>query len=89
MFEKDNIFGGSLVYKFDLGDIVSWPVIKHYHDQNVDAVTKLGILLELKKVTRSERPVIIAKVLDLEAGVEKEILLVSISLVSKAKENSV
>jgi hypothetical protein len=31
----------------------------------------------------------LAKVLDLEAGVEKEILLVSISLVSKAKENSV
>ena len=89
MFEKDNIFGGSLVYKFDLGDIVSWPVINHYHDQNVDAVTKLGILLELKKVTRSERPVIIAKVLDLEAGVEKEILIVSISLVSKAKENRV
>ena len=89
MFENDNIFGGSLVYKFDLGDIVSWPVINHYHDQNVDAVTKLGILLELKKVTRSERPVIIAKVLDLEAGVEKEILLVSISLVSKAKENRV
>jgi hypothetical protein len=89
LFEKDNIFGGSLVYKFDLGDIVSWPVIKHYHNQNVDAVTKLGILLELKKVIRSERPVIIAKVLDLEAGVEKEILLVSISLVSKAKENRV
>lgn len=89
MFEKDNIFGGSLVYKFDLGDIVSWPVINHYHDQNVDAVTKLGILLELKKVIRSERPVIIAKVLDLEAGVEKEILIVSISLVSKAKENRV
>lgn len=89
MFEKDNIFGGSLVYKFDLGDIVSWPVINHYHDQNVDAVTKLGILLELKKVIRSERPVMIAKVLDLEAGVEKEILIVSISLVSKAKENRV
>ena len=89
MFEKDNIFGGSLIYKFDLGDIVSWPVINHYHDQNVDAVTKLGILLELKKVIRSERPVIIAKVLDLEAGVEKEILIVSISLVSKAKENRV
>lgn len=89
MFEKDNIFGGSLVYKFDLGDIVSWPVINHYHDQNVDAVTKLGILLELKKVIRSERPVMLAKVLDLETGLEKEILIVSISLVSKAKENSV
>ena len=24
MFEKDNIFGGSLVSKFDVGDIVSW-----------------------------------------------------------------
>ena len=89
MFENDNIFGGSLVYKFDLGDIVSWPVINHYQDQNVDAVTKLGILLELKKVTRSERPVMIAKVLDLETGLEKEILIVSISLVSKAKENRV
>lgn len=89
MFEKDNVFGGSLVKKYDVGDIVSWPVIKHYYDQDVDAVTKIGILSELKKVIRSERPVMIAKVLDLETGLEKEILLVSISLVSKAKENRV
>lgn len=89
MFEKDNIFGGSLVSKFDVGDIVSWPVIKNYYDQDADTVIKIGILAELKKVIRSERPVMLAKVLDLEAGVEKEILLVSISLVSKAKENRV
>lgn len=89
MFDKDNIFGGSLVNKYDVGDIVSWPVIKHYYDQDADAVTKIGVLSELKKVIRSERPVMIAKVLDLETGLEKEILLVSISLVAKAKENSV
>ena len=89
MFEKDNVFGGSLVKKFDIGDIVSWSVIKHYYDHDTDAVTKIGVLSELKKVIRSERPVMIAKVLDLEAGVEKEILIVSISLVSKAKENRV
>ena len=89
MFEKDNVFGGSLVSKFDIGDIVSWPVIKNYYDQEPDAVVKVGILSELKKVIRSERPVMIAKVLDLETGTEKEILLVSISLVSKAKENRV
>ena len=89
MFEKDNVFGGSLVSKFDIGDIVSWPVIKNYYDQEPDAVVKVGVLSELKKVIRSERPVMIAKVLDLETGLEKEILLVSISLVSKAKENRV
>lgn len=89
MFEKDNVFGGSLVSKFDIGDIVSWPVIKNYYDQEPDAVVKVGVLSELKKVIRSERPVMIAKVLDLETGTEKEILLVSISLVSKAKENRV
>ena len=88
MFEKDNIFGGSLVNKFDVGDIVSWPMIKNYYDSSSE-VTKIGILSELKKVIRSERPVMIAKVLDLETGLEKEILLVSISLVSKAKENRV
>ena len=88
MFEKDNVFGGSLVSKFDIGDIVSWPMIKNYYDSSSE-VTKIGILSELKKVIRSERPVMIAKVLDLETGLEKEILLVSISLVSKAKENSV
>ena len=88
MFEKDNIFGGSLVSKFDIGDIVSWPMIKNYYDSSSE-VTKIGILSELKKVIRSERPVMIAKVLDLETGLEKEILLVSISLVSKAKANSV
>ena len=88
MFEKDNVFGGSLVSKFDIGDIVSWPMIKNYYDSSAE-VTKIGILSELKKVIRSERPVMIAKVLDLETGIEKEILLVSISLVSKAKANSV
>ena len=89
MFEKDNVFGGSLISKFDIGDIVSWPVIKNYYDQDADAVVKIGVLSELKKVIRSERPVMIAKVLDLETGYEKEILLVSITLVSKAKENRV
>jgi hypothetical protein len=88
LFEKDNVFGGSLVSKFDIGDIVSWPMIKNYYDSSSE-VTKIGILSELKKVIRSERPVMIAKVLDLETGLEKEILLVSISLVSKAKENRV
>ena len=89
MFEKDNVFGGSLVTKFGIGDIVSWSAIEHYHDSDSDHVTKVGILSELKKVIRSERPVMIARVLELETGKEKEILLVSISLVSKAKENRV
>jgi len=89
LFEKDNVFGGSLVSKFSIGDIVSWSAIEHYHDSDSDQVTKVGILSELKKVIRSERPVMIARVLELETGREKEILLVSISLVSKAKENRV
>ncbi len=89
MFETDNVFGGSLVKKFSIGDIVSWSAIEHYHDSDSDQVTKVGILSELKKVIRSERPVMIARVLELETGREKEILLVSISLVSKAKENRV
>jgi hypothetical protein len=89
LFEKDNVFGGSLVSKFGIGDIVSWSAIEHYHDSDSDQVTKVGILSELKKVIRSERPVMIARVLELETGREKEILLVSISLVSKAKENRV
>lgn len=89
MFEKDNVFGGSLVSKFGIGDIVSWSAIEHYNDNDLDQVKKVGILSELKKVIRSERPVMIARVLDLETGKEKEILLVSISLVSKAKENRV
>lgn len=89
MFEKDNVFGGSLINKFSIGDIVSWSAIENYHDSDSDQVTKIGILSELKKVIRSERPVMIAKILELETGREKEILLVSISLVSKAKENRV
>jgi hypothetical protein len=89
LFEKDNVFGGSLISKFSIGDIVSWSVIEHYNDNDLDQVKKVGILSELKKVIRSERPVMVAKVLDLETGKEKEILLVSISLVSKAKENRV
>jgi hypothetical protein len=37
-------------------------------------------------VSRSERPVVIAKVLDMSAGKEKDILIISLTLVSKASK---
>lgn len=87
MFDSDNTFGGSLIKKFNIGDLVSWTELQHYTDQ--EKCKKLGVISEIKNVIRSERPVAIAKILDLERAKEKEIMLISLTLVSKAKENSV
>lgn len=87
MFSKDTVFGESMAKKFAIGDIVSWPVFKLDGDViSKDKSKKLGVITQILTVSRSERPVVIAKVLDMSAGKEKDILIISLTLVSKASK---
>ena len=87
MFSKDTVFGESMAKKFAIGDIVSWPELKLENEEiTKDKTKKLGIVTKILTVLRSERPVIIASVLDIETGNEKDILIVSLTLVSKANK---
>lgn len=87
MFSKDTIFGESMAKKFAVGDIVSWPVFKFDGDViSKDKSKKLGVITQILTVLRSERPVVIAKVLDMSVGKEKDILIISLTIVSKASK---
>ncbi len=87
MFSKDTIFGESMAKKFAIGDIVTWPELKFDDDSiSKDKSKKLGVITQILTVSRSERPVVIAKVLDMSAGKEKDILIISLTLVSKASK---
>lgn len=87
MFSKDTAFGESMAKKFAIGDIVSWSAFKFDGDSiSKDKSIKLGIITQILTVSRSERPVVIAKVLDMDVGKEKDILIISLNLVSKANK---
>jgi len=84
LFSKDTAFGQSMAKKFAIGDIVSWSTFKFDGDSiSKEKSKKLGIITQILTVSRSERPVVIAKVLDMSAGKEKDILIISLTLVSK------
>jgi len=82
LFSKDNIFGESTAKKFGIGDIVCWPALDKSDSYN--KTKKLGIISKIETHRRSERPVIIAKVIDFETSREIEILIVSLTLITKA-----
>ena len=84
MFSKETIFGELAAKKFAIGDIVSWPSLDK--SNSYEKVKKLGIISQIITVFRSERPVIIARVLDMETSREVDILIVSLDLVSKANK---
>ena len=84
MFSKETIFGELAAKKFAIGDIVSWPSLDK--SNSYEKVRKLGIISQIITVFRSERPVIIARVLDMETSREVDILIVSLDLVSKANK---
>jgi len=87
LFSKDTAFGESMAKKFAIGDIVSWSAFKFDGDSiSKDKSIKLGIITQILTVSRSERPVVIAKVLDMDVGKEKDILIISLNLVSKANK---
>ena len=84
MFSKETIFGELAAKKFAIGDIVSWPSLDK--NNSYEKVRKLGVISQIITVFRSERPVIIARVLDMETSREIDILIVSLDLVSKASK---
>ena len=84
MFSKETIFGELAAKKFAIGDIVSWPSLDK--NNSYEKVRKLGVISQIITVFRSERPVIIARVLDMETSKEVDILIVSLDLVSKASK---
>jgi hypothetical protein len=87
LFSKDTIFGESMAKKFAIGDIVTWPELKLDDDLiSKDKFKKIGVITQILTVLRSERPVVIAKVLDMSAGKEKDILIISLTLVSKVNK---
>jgi len=84
LFSKETIFGELAAKKFAIGDIVSWPSLDK--NNSYEKVRKLGVISQIITVFRSERPVIIARVLDMETSREIDILIVSLDLVSKASK---
>ena len=87
MFSKDTAFGESMAKKFAIGDVVSWSAFKFDGDSiSKEKSKKLGIITQILTVLRSERPVVIARVLDMSLGNEKDILIISLTLVSKANK---
>jgi hypothetical protein len=84
LFSKETIFGELAAKKFAIGDIVSWPSLDK--SSSYEKVRKLGVISQIITVFRSERPVIIARVLDMETSKEVDILIVSLDLVSKASK---
>jgi hypothetical protein len=84
LFSKDTVFGESMAKKFAIGDIVSWPSLDK--SNSYEKIKKIGIVSEIITVTRSERPVIIAKIIDMETSKQLDVLVVSLTIVSKANK---
>lgn len=70
--------------KIAIGDIVSWPSLDK--SNSYEKIKKIGIVSEIITVTRSERPVIIAKIIDMETSKQLDVLVVSLTIVSKANK---
>lgn len=84
MFSKETIFGESMAKKIAIGDIVSWPSLDK--SNSYEKIKKIGIVSEIVAVTRSERPVVIAKIIDMETSKQLDVLVVSLTIVSKANK---
>jgi hypothetical protein len=84
LFSKETVFGELAAKKFAIGDIVSWPCLDKIN--NYEKIRKIGVISEIVTVSRSERPVIIARVIDMETTKQLDILIVSLELVSKASK---
>lgn len=90
MFEKDNIFGELTSKKFDIGDIVWWPELKMMGKlYTPEKEKKFGIISRIEIVFRSNRKVVVAKVIEMGTTNEKDILIVCLNLVSKVNNKIV
>tara|TARA_R100000008_G_scaffold15633_1_gene7623 strand:+ start:210 stop:497 length:288 start_codon:yes stop_codon:yes gene_type:complete len=83
---EQNVLGGLLLERYDVGDLVSWSVQVNEHGNKIK---ELGVISDLYVAERGDRDVAIAKVLPLENSlIEKELLIMSVELVSKAKKKN-
>jgi len=84
LFSKESVFGELAAKKFAIGDIVSWPSLDKTN--SYEKIRKIGVISGIITASRSERPVIIAKVIDMETTKEVDILIICLELVSKASK---
>lgn len=89
MLSAESIFGYSQFKKINIGDIVSWSELQSYNNLTLPTKEKkFGIVSGLFIAHRGDRKVAIAKVLPLtESNIEKEILAISLEIVTKTKES--
>lgn len=91
MLSNDSIFGYAQFKKINIGDIVSWSELSSYNNFKIPVKErKFGIVSSLFIASRGDRKVALAKVVPLnESSVEKEILVISLEIVTKTKESLV
>ncbi len=89
MLSKDSVFGLSQYKKLNIGDIVSWSELQQHGKITIPIKTKkFGIISNLFIADRGDRKVALAKVVPLnESNNEKEILAISLEIVTKSKES--
>lgn len=85
----NNVFGYSQYVKLKIGDLVSWSELTDYNGLAIpDKIKKIGVISSLYLAYRGDRQVALAKVLQLsEHGREKEILAISLEIVTKTRES--
>lgn len=91
MLSGESIFGYSQFKKINIGDIVCWSELQSYNALTLPIKEKkFGIVSSLFIATRGDRKVALAKVVPLhESSIEKEILVISLEIVTKTKESLV
>lgn len=89
MLSGESIFGYAQFKKINIGDIVSWSELQSYNNLTLPTKEKkFGIVSSLFVAHRGDRKVAIAKVMPLsDSNQEKEILAISLEIVTKTKES--
>jgi hypothetical protein len=91
MLFSDSVFGLAQLKKLNIGDIVSWSELESYNNIKLPIKNKVfGVVSSLFIAERGDRKVALAKVVPLNnSSVEKEILVISLEIVTKTKESLV
>ncbi len=88
---EDSIFGSLAQKKFSIGDMVCWSelaMIGKLYTPNKEK--RFGIISSIDTVSRGDRKVVLAKIITVqEPLVMKEILVVCLTMISKASNKEV
>jgi hypothetical protein len=88
LFENEKAFGELISKKFQIGDLVSWTELASEGAIYLaEKEKKFGIISKIEKVIRSEREIVIAKVIETKSYKEKDLLIVCLSIVSKVNSS--